>query len=198
MTSGRFGNALKRTYSEQSYFGLLILEYKLRQQFVEVIEEGVRTYTKISTINEMANQLRSELKQSWRSIAHCGEGDRVHCIRRECSCSYADYFWYRNLRASQARLERRYVAIAKEAYELRATWQYVINPVANRLLQDREYRPLFLATLAICGDVSPAEADLAEMEDFFSVKLMPDAIQLRIGQDPVVVREVPTAHEPDM
>lgn len=195
MTSGAFRNALQRTYSEQSYFGLQILEFKLRQQFIETIEEGLRTYDKLRTINEMANQLRYDLKKTWRSTVDCRD-DRARCLTRECSCSYADYVWYRNLRAAQARLERRYVDIAREAYELRATWQYVLTPVAARLLQNREYRSIFLTTLTICGDISVSEATVAEMEDFLSVKLLADSIQLRIGQEHVVVREIPTIHEP--
>lgn len=195
MTSGTFRNALQRTYAEQSFFGLQVIDYNLRQQFIETIEEGVRIYRMLSIVTEMADQLRDDLKQNWRSISPCRD-TRERCIMQRCSCSYADYLRYRSLRTTQARLERQYTHMAREAYEIKATWNYVLRPVAARLVSDDRYRRLFLATLQVCGEITAAEYDIAEMEGYLSVRFLPESLELHIGHDPVTVRWIETVHEP--
>ena len=136
MTYGAFRNALQRTYAEHSYFGLQILDLQLREQFIATVERGMAVYYQLQTVTEMADQLRDHLKRTWRSTQSCRE-DRTRCVNRICPCSYADYLSYRGLRATQARLERRFSNLAREAYEIRATWQYVLRPVSARLLENR-------------------------------------------------------------
>lgn len=195
MTSRAFRPLLERTRTEESVFGILALDYILRRRFIEVVDEGIRTYNKLRNLSEMADQHRDKLKQTWRTITPCANA-RDKCSAGACTCSYQEYLQYRSLREAQYEYERRYASIAQDCYELRATWQYVLVPELARLQRDEEYMKVFAEALFICGDISVAERDIAEMPGFLSVRLLPDALELKIGSEAVATKSVPTTHEP--
>lgn len=195
MTSNSLRGVLQQTYAEQSIFGLQVLDVKLRRQFIETVDAGILAYTQLQNLTEMANQHREMLKKTWRSIATCAD-EREKCAQRECSCSYADYLCYRSLRDAQRRLEKRFKQIARDCYELRATWQYVLRPVALRLLDDDTYRQVFLHALHLAGDITSSELAVAQLPGYLKIRLLPNSIELTIGREYQIVKFIEVTHEP--
>lgn len=195
MTPSSFHGALQQTYAEQSIFGLQVLDEKLRRQFIDTVDAGILAYSQMQNLTEMADQHRDKLKKTWRSIAPCADS-RDKCEQRECNCSYADYLCYRGLRDAQHRLEQKFKQLAHTCYELRAVWQYVLRPVAHRMLRDDEYRRLFLWTLHVTGDIDAAELEVAELHGHLKVRILPTAIELTIGSEAPVVKHIAVISEP--
>lgn len=193
--SKTFQGVLRRTYAEESFFGLQVLDVELRRQFAQLVDKGMLVHSQLQNITEMADQHHAMLKKTWRSIAQCS-GARDGCKQRKCKCSYADYICYRGLRDAQDRLERQFTHIAKECYELRATWQYVLHPVAMRLLNDRSYKSLFLWTHVLAGDLTESELSVAEMDGHLRVEGFAVLVRLTIGQTQQRICDIPVVHEP--
>ena len=195
MTASSFHGALQQTYAEQSIFGLQLLDEKLRLQFIDTVDAGILAYSQLQNLTEMADQHRDMLKKTWRSIASCADS-REKCEQRECRCSYADYLCYRGLRDAQHRLEQQFDQLARTCYELRAVWQYVLRPVAYRMLRDEKYRRLFLWTLHMAGDLSTEELEVAEMPGCLKVRLLPTAIELTLGSEEPRIKRLAVIQEP--
>lgn len=189
-------DVLRRTYQETSLFGLQQISHDIERAYTESINRCLQTYRKLQTTSEIADQMRDALKQNWRSTPSCSLS-RTRCIRRKCRCSYADYLQYRGYREAARTLEQEFVQHARQPYELKAIWRFLLTHIAQKLVDDDDYRQLFLATLVLAGDMTTEMARLADFEPGWLVlRKFASVVELDVGRDPVHRVVVQTAREP--